>query len=146
MTRKIMCEQANQMDMVRYLEGIGFLPKSIRENDFWYLSPLRDEKSPSFKVNRIKNVWYDHGMGKGGTLVDFGILYYRCSVKEFLQKMEEEKGVNISFHPQNKQAAGERKEGLQVAAKIIVLESREINDQGLQKYLQSPTNSIGYCE
>jgi len=31
---------------------------------YWYLSPLREEKEASFKVNRKKNVWYDHGIGK----------------------------------------------------------------------------------
>ena len=69
----------------------------MKGNDYWYLSPLRNEKSPSFKVNRTKNLWYDHGIGKGGTLVDFGILYYRCSVKEFLAKLEDEKGPIFLF-------------------------------------------------
>ncbi|GAC1593305.1 MAG: hypothetical protein NVS3B8_07020 [Chitinophagaceae bacterium] len=31
------------------------------------------------------NAWYDHAIGKGGRLVDFGILYHRCTVKEFLE-------------------------------------------------------------
>lgn len=52
MKRKIMCEQANQMDVVDYLEKLDHIPKKIRNNDYWYLSPLRDEKTPSFKVNR----------------------------------------------------------------------------------------------
>ena len=25
---------------------------------------------PSFKVDAVKNVWYDHGIGHGGTLID----------------------------------------------------------------------------
>ena len=73
------CEQANQMDLVDYLHSIGHQPKKISGNDYWYLSPLRDEKEPSFKVNRNKNVWYDHGLGKGGTLVDFAMEYYHCN-------------------------------------------------------------------
>ncbi|MEO5783193.1 MAG: toprim domain-containing protein, partial [Ginsengibacter sp.] len=48
----------------------------------------------SFKVNKTKNVWYDHGLGKGGSLVDFATEYYRCNVNEALQKLS-------SFHPQN---------------------------------------------
>ena len=54
------CEQANQIDMVDYLSSLGFQPTSVRGNDYWYLSPLRDEKKASFKIQRSKNVWYDH--------------------------------------------------------------------------------------
>ena len=36
--------------------------KKINNNDYWYLSPLRNEKEASFKINRSKNTWYDHGI------------------------------------------------------------------------------------
>jgi len=87
------CEQANQIDLVDYLHSLGYDPKKIRGEDYWYLSPLRDEKEASFKVNKNKNVWFDHGIGKGGNLVDFATEYYRCDVTEALQKIS-------LFHPQ----------------------------------------------
>jgi len=74
------CGQANQIDLVDYLHALGYDPGKIRREDFWYLSPLRDEKEVSFKVNKNKNVWYDHGLGKGGRLVDFATEYYRFDV------------------------------------------------------------------
>src|SRR3954464_8920265 len=83
----ISCEEVKQIDMVDYLSSLGHEPRKIRKQDYWYLSPLRDEKTPSFKVNRKLNKWYDFGDGRGGNLVDFGILYYRCTVSEFLQKV-----------------------------------------------------------
>ena len=90
------CEQANQIDMVGYLHSLGHEPSKIRGNDYWYHSPLRDEKEPSFKVNRNKNVWYDHGLGKGGTLVDFTIEYYHCNnVAEALQNLSFFQGQNL---------------------------------------------------
>jgi hypothetical protein len=49
--------------------------------------PLRDEQTASFKVNRKLNVWYDHGIGKGGDLIDFGKEYFRCTTSELLQKL-----------------------------------------------------------
>ena len=58
------CAEANQIDMVDYLYSVGYLPQKINGNSYWYLSPLRSEKPASFKVNRAKNVWYDHGIGK----------------------------------------------------------------------------------
>lgn len=81
------CEEANKVDLVDYLFSLGFTPKKIRGNDHWYLSPLRDEKEASFKVNRSKNVWYDHGSGKGGSVIDFVMQYFNCDVPEALQKI-----------------------------------------------------------
>jgi DNA primase len=81
------CEEANQIDMVDYLSSLGFQPTSVRGNDYWYLSPFRDEKIPSFKIHRSKNVWYDHGIGTGGGLVDFVKQFYQCDVSESLQKI-----------------------------------------------------------
>ena len=62
------CEQANQIDLVDYLFSIGFSPNKISAENYWFLSPLRDERTASFKVNKTKNIWYDHGIGKGGKL------------------------------------------------------------------------------
>ncbi len=71
--------EARQIDIVDYLSALGFHPAKIRNKDYWYCTPLRNEKTPSFKVNRNLNVWYDHGIGKGGNLIDFGILYFNCT-------------------------------------------------------------------
>ncbi len=87
------CEQANQLDLVDYLNSIGYPPLKIKGADYWYLSPLRAEKTPSFKVERNKNVWYDHGTGKGGRLVDFVMEFCHCDVREALLKIS-------SFHQQ----------------------------------------------
>jgi DNA primase len=76
-----------EMDMVVYLSRLGYEPLKIRNDDFWYLSPLREEKTPSFKINRRLNRWYDHGLGKGGNLIDFGIEYHHCSVGKLLDKL-----------------------------------------------------------
>ena len=80
-------KEAKQIDLVEYLSSLGFKPAKIRGNDYWYLSPLRDEKTPSFKINQNINCWYDHGIGKGGNLVDFGMVYFNCSSLEFLQRL-----------------------------------------------------------
>ncbi len=55
------CAEANQIDLANYLYSLGIQPQKIRNNDYWYQSPLRDEKTPSFKVNRTLNAWYDFG-------------------------------------------------------------------------------------
>ncbi|OJW80255.1 MAG: DNA primase, partial [Bacteroidetes bacterium 46-16] len=85
--QRLCINEAKNKDMVQFLSGLGYEPVKVRNNDYWYLSPLREEKTPSFKVNRKLNRWYDHGMGKGGNLVDFAILYHGCTVSELLQNL-----------------------------------------------------------
>jgi hypothetical protein len=81
---KINCEKAREFDLVQYLCRLGLEPKKIRGNNYWYLSPFRNEHTPSFKVNRKINRWYDFGEGKGGNIIDFGIRYHNCPVTDFL--------------------------------------------------------------
>lgn len=137
MRQKILCNEANQIDLVNYLEKLGHKPQKVRGYDYWYLSPLRDEKTASFKVNRLKNVWYDHAMGKGGGLVDFGKLYYQCTVKDLLRKLGDEREVNVSLHPPNILTAGEKKKLFTQPGKITIISSVEIQNQTLRNYLQS---------
>ena len=91
------CAEAREIDLVDYLFSLGYKPTKIRNNDYWYLSPLRDETEASFKVNRKLNAWYDFGLGKGGDLIDFGTSYYNCSVSELLEKLKQN---CLSFQPQ----------------------------------------------
>jgi hypothetical protein len=94
-SNQLAVQEVKELDLVVYLESLGYSPQKVRHNDYWYLSPFRQEKEPSFKVNRRLNAWYDHSLGRGGNLVDFGLLYHGCSVKELLQKMQS----FFSLHP-----------------------------------------------
>jgi len=123
------------MDLVDYLFSWGHQPVKIRGNDYWYRSPLRDEKTASFKVNRNLNVWYDHSLQKGGNLVDFGILFHRCSISELLQKLGQQKPLSFQNpkpldHPASIPSASEK-------GKIIVIDTRQnIKLSALKEYLE----------
>src|SRR6478609_11936527 len=80
-------QQAKEIDMVDYLSTLGYQPTKVNGRSYWYLSPLHDEKTASFKINRNLNRWYDFAEGKGGNLIDFGILFYKCGVSDLLQKL-----------------------------------------------------------
>jgi hypothetical protein len=56
------------------------------------------ETNASFKVDRRRNIWYDHGIGKGGNLIEFGKLYFRCSFEEFLNRLNDLPDKSLSFH------------------------------------------------
>jgi hypothetical protein len=65
-------KQAKSEPLHEFLGRMGHTPASVRGNDLWYVSPFRpEERTPSFKIDRLKNVWYDHGLGAGGTIIDF---------------------------------------------------------------------------
>jgi hypothetical protein len=99
------CEQVNQMDLVDYLFTLGYSPAKISGKSYWYHSPFREEKTPSFKIDRAKNIWYDHGENKGGKLVDFASHFFHCiTISEALSKIEEKQSNTIaSFHRPKKQ-------------------------------------------
>ncbi|MGN6420252.1 MAG: CHC2 zinc finger domain-containing protein, partial [Pseudobacter sp.] len=79
--------------MVDYLSSLGFQAQKTSGDQSWYHSPLHADKTPSFKVNRKLNKWYDFADGKGGNLIDFGIAFFNCSVKEFLSKLDLDHGT-----------------------------------------------------
>ena len=68
-------KQANSMVLTLLLDKLGFHPVKVKNDDTWYLSPLRQEATASFHVNVKKNIWYDLGADQGGTVVDFVCAY-----------------------------------------------------------------------
>jgi len=66
-----------QVSLVDLLSRLGFEPVRRSCKELTYLSMLRDsDTKPSFSVNEQLNVWFDHGSGKGGNIIDFGIAYW----------------------------------------------------------------------
>lgn len=135
---RVTIQEAKMLDQVDYLASLGFYPEKVRGQEYWYRSPLREEHTPSFKVDRAKGVWYDHGIGQGGTIIDFGITYFHCNVREFLERLtpylsfhRPELPVQVSapsaFRPSTSQA-GEKKG-------IVVLSAGPLASPQLSRYL-----------
>lgn len=82
--------EAKRIPIPDYLSGLGFEPASVRGMDYWYHSPFREERTPSFKVNTRLNVWFDHGTGEGGTILDLGAKLNGCSLSEFVEMLSGE--------------------------------------------------------
>jgi DNA primase len=127
--KRLSISEAKEIDMVSFLAGLGYKPSKIRNNDYWYHSPLRDEKTPSFKVNRRLNRWYDHGLGKGGNLIDFAILYHGCTISELLQNLS----GNLSFHKPISQQTFTKHEQ---ESQLKILEDFVLSSSALLRYLQ----------
>ena len=60
---------SNRISIRDFLAWRGIQPKYERNGYGMYLSPLREERTPSFKVDYVQNLWYDFGLGEGGTLL-----------------------------------------------------------------------------
>lgn len=68
--------EAKRIELGHFLSLLGHKPHHQKGLDVWYLSPFRAEKTPSFKINTQKNLWYDFGLGHGGTIIELtGLLY-----------------------------------------------------------------------
>jgi DNA primase len=84
-------QQAKSIPFVDFLANLGFSPTQIKKNgaDYWYKSPLRpDENTASFHVHKTKNTWFDFGIGKGGSIIDFVVLLKNCEVATALDFIE----------------------------------------------------------
>ncbi len=129
--QRLTIEEARQKDIVDYLSQLGHEPSKIRSGDYWYLSPLREEKTPSFKVNRRLNRWYDHGLGKGGNIIDFAIVYNSCTVGEFLHQLS----GNFSFQ-KPLIISDDEKLNSATESKINILHEKPLSSFSLLSYLQ----------
>lgn len=127
---RIDCEEVNSWDLVSFLKTLGFEPAKIRGQDYWYLSPLRDERNASFKVFRKGNVWYDHGIGEGGTLVDFCMQYYGCDVKGVLEKLSDQTAYSFQRSVVNLTPPERVKE-------IAIFSIQTVQSRYLQRYFES---------
>ena len=77
--------EAKQVRIVDFLAQLGHHAQYVKSEQYWYLSPLREERTPSFKVNNRLNEWYDFGEATGGDLVELGKYLCRTeSVSEAL--------------------------------------------------------------
>ena len=84
---------SNRISIRDFLARRGIQPKYERNGYGMYLSPLREERTPSFKVDYVRNLWYDFGSGEGGTLRTLVIRLERCDSREAVRRLQNgEKG------------------------------------------------------
>lgn len=78
-------EQSKKLSIIDFLDKEGIKPAWIRGNAYWYLSPFRSERIPSFKISKRENLWYDYGTQEGGDLIELvKRMYNKPSVSDAL--------------------------------------------------------------
>lgn len=145
------CNTAKQIDLVNFIEKLGFERKKTTNNDTWFLSPFRNETTPSFKVNNHKNIWFDFGDGCGGTILDFVMKLHQCEIKKALEIL---RSNNFSFHLQKEKTTITEKSNYSIkkvtelsnSNLIDYLNSRKINIEFAQQFLFQVHYSFGFVK
>src|ERR1700720_2300329 len=98
-----------QADIVRVVGEYVRLKKTGK--DFSGLCPFHQEKTPSFTVSPIKQIFYCFGCGKGGDVYNFVMDMEKCEFPEAVKVVAEKCGIAI---PRQKERSPEaRKENQQ---------------------------------
>ena len=79
-----MFKEIKTIPLATFMSRLGHEPVRRSGDKLWYKSPLRQEHTPSFKVETTLNCWYDFGSGKGGNIVDLAAEIYQSTDMRYL--------------------------------------------------------------
>ena len=138
-----------------FLARRGIQPKYERNGYGMYLSPLRDEHTPSFKVDYVQNLWYDFGLGEGGTLLTLVMRLERCDSREAIRRLQngEKRNAGVSLSPDiyERPVAGGASSAVRPAAvpALRILSDAPLRHPALVGYLTSrgivPSVAAAFC-
>ncbi len=74
-----MIKEIKSIPLATFLSQLGHEPTARKGTRLWYKSPLRQEHTPSFKVETTLNCWYDFGLGRGGNIIDLAAELYQSN-------------------------------------------------------------------
>ena len=94
-----MMNNLKNISIRQFLARRGIQPKYERNGYGMYLSPLREERTPSFKVDYVQNLWYDFGLGGGGTLLTLVMRLVRCDSREAVRRLQNGEKRNAGVAP-----------------------------------------------
>jgi len=127
-------EKAKQIPIEIVLQKMNYTPSKTNGFDTWYSSPLHDEKTPSFKVNTKINRWYDHGLQKGGNIIDFIAIKFNYLIPEVLKFLENYSDESIFSFQKQKNIASNFSE---TETKVDIIKVTEIQHYALKEYLEN---------
>lgn len=83
-------ELVSSVDILQYISQ--FAEFTEKNGEYWALSPLKDEDTPSFSVNTQKNCFFDFSSGKGGNILDFIRCYHHCGESQAIHILQQYAG------------------------------------------------------
>jgi DNA primase len=103
-----------QADIVRVVGEYVRLKKTGK--DFSGLCPFHQEKTPSFTVSPLKQIFYCFGCGKGGDIYNFVMDLEKCEFPEAVKLVAEKCGIPI---PRPKERSPEERKENQQRAMLV---------------------------
>jgi DNA primase len=123
-------KKSNYISIKQYLDNKGIHPVKDRGYYGMYLSPLRDDSNPSFKVDYGKDLWYDFGADEGGSIVDLVMKLENCSLVEAFRQLEN----SFSFHRNDTQAVSSKPTSREPA--LTITDIKPLTHPALLDYLK----------
>jgi hypothetical protein len=127
-------EKAKQIPIELVLQKMNYKPSKTNGFDVWYSSPLHEEKTPSFKINTKINRWYDHGLQKGGNIIDFIAIKFNYTIAEVLKYLENYSNESIFSFQKQKNITSNFSE---TETKVNIIKVTEIQHYALKEYLEN---------
>lgn len=98
-------------DTARVEEVIGdFVQLKKSGSNYKGLSPFSEERTPSFMVSPVKQIWKDFSSGKGGNVVAFLMEHEHFSYPEAIKYLAKKYGIEIEETEQTTEAKEEASE------------------------------------
>ena len=139
-------QQLKRLSIRDYLSRRDIQPSRGNDRYGFYLSPLRAEHTPSFKVDYAQNLWYDFGTGEGGSIIDLVMRLENCDCPEAIRRLQDgETGQSIpgSLSP------GTARQNTAPVSVLCILSDAPLRHPVLVGYLQSrgiaPATAAAYC-
>lgn len=140
-------KEANNISIKDYLNSLGIQPVTEKGSYGMYRSPLREDNTPSFKVDYNANLWCDYGTGEGGTLIDLVMKQNGCNAYGAICRLEQGDTTSFSFHGKD---LPERDTKRQAASPIEIRRIQPLQNPALMRYLQergiSPGTAAPYVQ
>lgn len=96
------------VDSVNILQYVSQYTEFEEKNgEYWALSPLKEEETPSFSINTELNRFFDFSSGKGGNILDFIQLYHHCDFGAAADRLRQYAGDNNISPPRAKISAAQ---------------------------------------
>lgn len=132
---EIIEEVRSRNDIVDVISSYVKLQK--KGSSYFGLCPFHNEKSPSFSVSQIKQMYYCFGCGAGGNVFTFLMEYENYTFQEALKYLADRAGVEL---PEEDYSEAARKRADQ---KAILLEINKEAAKYFYAQLKSPQGEIG---
>ena len=132
-------KEANNISIKDYLNSLGIQPVTEKGNYGMYRSPLREDNTPSFKVDYNANLWCDYGTGEGGTLIDLVMKQHGCNAYGAICRLEQGNTASFSFHGKD---LPERDTQRQAASPIEIRKIQPLQNPACRKCITVSVESL----